>query len=304
MDQLLSPYALVVVGIFLALAAGTWLAIRRFLSRRKRYIDELERTNPVLTRTPFHDSSEQFKQQAKRGLKNRFTIINRVVFVSIGLGLLLLVFVPFMDELPQAVISVLVTSSAVIVGIAAKPLIENFLSGIVITTSKKLNIGDTVLVDGHYGTIEDITTTHTVVKVWDWRRFLIPNREMLDQKILSYSLFDSWHWVNVEFTVSPKADLKLVRQLAVSIAADNPYSEDVEPPSFWIREVDRNMVKCWVAAWASSPARSWELASEVRTELVIALQEHGIETHTYYHQLTSDAPLSNQHPAQGSRLVQ
>lgn len=47
-------------------------------------------------------------------------------------------------------------------------------------------------------------------------------------------------------------------------------------------ELNKDCVVCWIAAWASSPARSWELRSGIKTELVIALREHGIETHVNY----------------------
>ncbi len=280
----ISPEIFIVLAVSIALVVTTGVAlwIRAFVRKRRAYIDDIEKTNPVITNTPVDDPTELFKKRAKKGLKTRFSILNRVVYSLIAVGLALLIIIPFQNELPQALISIFVTSSAIIVGIAAKPLIENFLSGLVITASKKLNVGDTVMIEGMYGTIEDITTTHTVIKIWDWRRYLIPNREVLDQKIISYSLFDEWHWAQVEFSVSPRADLRKVREIAIGIASENSFAEDFESPSFWIMELNKDCVVCWIAAWASSPARSWELRSGIKTELVIALREHGIETHVNY----------------------
>jgi small-conductance mechanosensitive channel len=56
-----------------------------------------------------------------------------------------------------------------------------------------------VLVEGFYGTIEDVTLTHTVVKIWDWRRYVIPDARMLSDPFVSASLFDPFVWSSVEF---------------------------------------------------------------------------------------------------------
>ncbi|MFT6513086.1 MAG: hypothetical protein ACJAX1_001659, partial [Neolewinella sp.] len=40
-----------------------------------------------------------------------------------------------------------------------------------------------------------------------------------------------------------------------------------------------NHYKCWVAAWSDSPAKAWELGNDIRSALVNAFQQHGIQTH-------------------------
>jgi small-conductance mechanosensitive channel len=210
--------------------------------------------------------------------------------VAIMLGVVLVMIAatfPFVDQLPQAVISILVGSAAIITGMAAKPFIENFLSGIAITASKMLNIGDTIVMNGNYGTIEDISPTHTVVKLWDWRRFVIPNTQMINQEFVNYSLQDKWLWAHIEFYVSPDSDLRQVKEIAENAARKSPHFHDFEGPSFWVMDAEKDGIKCWLAAWAASPAEAWELKADMRTELILQFQQAGIKSHLNYFQVSS-----------------
>ncbi len=269
------------------------LALSRWLRRREAYINDIQKVNPVLTQSPLQHPKQNFRKRAKRGLKKRFSIFTRLFYVLLILLAAAVIIIPYIDKFPQAIVSIIITSSAIIIGIAGKPIVENFLSGIVITFSKKINIGDTVLIDDHYGTIEDITSTSTVIKLWDWRRLIIPNTQMLTQRLISYTLFDSWHWSHVEFTVEPSANLKIVKKVSLDIAKHNRFAEAIEEPSFWVMETHREYVKCWVAVWTNSPARSWELRSEILSEIIISLSELGIHTHANNLNIINEGYLEN-----------
>jgi small-conductance mechanosensitive channel len=95
----------------------------------------------------------------------------------------------------------------VILGIASRPWIENIIAGLVLSYSKALNIGDTVLIQDHYGTIEDINFTYTILKIWDWRRFVIPNQVMLREDFVNYTLNEDFYWAKINLWVGHDADL-------------------------------------------------------------------------------------------------
>lgn len=57
----------------------------------------------------------------------------------------------------------------------------------VISFSKHFLTGDTVTLDSQYGTIEDISLTHTTIKLWDWQRYVVPNHRMLSKEVINHS---------------------------------------------------------------------------------------------------------------------
>jgi small-conductance mechanosensitive channel len=183
-------------------------------------------------------------------------------------------------------LSFLVALAIAIVGIAARPLIENFISGIVLSFSRQLRVGDTVLLnDEHYGTVEDINPTHTVVKLWDWRRYVIPNSSMLQKEIISYSHKDDYLWTHISFHVTPRAKIEDVERLAIAAGRECAFMADYEPPQFWVRELLPESTLCWLALWARKPEDAWYLRAEVRKILLQKLQAAGIETQLQTHRV-------------------
>ncbi|MDC7225057.1 MAG: mechanosensitive ion channel [Spirochaetales bacterium] len=286
--QNLIIYLIISLGVIAILTIIILILIRISLRKRTELIEKIKVSETGGSRTPFRKSSRTFKKEAKEHLRERFSIFKRVAITVSVISVLLLTSIPFMDRLPQAFISILVGSTAIITGMAAKPFIENFLSGIAITMSKMLKIGDTIIINDNYGTIEDISPTHTVVKIWNWRRYVIPNSAMINSDFVNLSLNDKWLWAHVEFFVSYEANIKKVKEIALATVLECAHYNDVEPPSFWVMKTEKEGIKCWVAAWATSPAGAWEIEAEIRTNLVINFQENNIQSHINYHKVQAE----------------
>lgn len=289
MDALLQGHRIIylgsVTGAFLVLYWVLTRIINRNEERRLSSVAEKSRFVAVARSTPVRNLTQRARGTARASIDLRFSIIRRVLI----LGLVLLWFVafiyPLIGSLPQTMLTMMVTAGAVLIGIAARPYVENVISGIVITFSRQLNLGDTVVMGDNYGIVEDISITHTVIKLWDWRRHVIPNSTMLQKEFINYSLQDSYQWAYVEFWVSYDADVELVKQIAIRTARENRYTRDEDEPRFWIMDMFKEGIRCWVTAWAHSPAEAWVMRTEIRTALVLELREHGIKTHLHHHHL-------------------
>ncbi|MDC7234041.1 MAG: mechanosensitive ion channel [Spirochaetales bacterium] len=288
-NQELLIYLLISLAVISALIIVIQVFIKVSLRKRTELIEKIKETNAVETETPLKKSSRAFKREAKKHLRERFSIFKRVAISVSVISVLLISSIPFIDRLPQAIISILVGSAAIITGMAAKPFIENFLSGIAITVSKMLKIGDTIIINDNYGTIEDISPTHTVIKIWNWRRYVIPNSAMINTDFVNLTLNDKWLWSHVEFFVSYESNIREIREIALATVLECDHYNDVEPPSFWVMKTEKDSIKCWVASWATSPAGAWELEAEIRTNLIMKFQEKGIQSHINYHNLNEKA---------------
>jgi small-conductance mechanosensitive channel len=102
-------------------------------------------------------------------------ILQRVAALLIGivtLGLALLT----IAEVRQWGLSLLASAGVVgiIAGLALQPFLTNMMAGIQIATAQPIRLDDAVIVEGEAGVIEEITSTYVVVKLWDWRRMVLP----------------------------------------------------------------------------------------------------------------------------------
>ncbi|ETR68789.1 MAG: MscS mechanosensitive ion channel, partial [Candidatus Magnetoglobus multicellularis str. Araruama] len=244
-------------------------------------IKKLKPSEAAKTETPLDKPEKEAKETAVESIEHRFSIIRRVsFFLIVTIWFIALIF-PFLNKIPATLISILIASSGIILGIASRPLIENMISGIVISFSHPVRIGDTVIIDNNYGNIEDITITHTIVKVWNWRRYIIPNSRMLSKEIINCTINDSYQWTHVEFFAAYDSDIEKIKALSISAALKSRYFANYEEPRFWIMEMDEKGYKCWIAAWTDSPVDAWELGNDIRTELIKQFRSNGIKTHKF-----------------------
>ncbi len=268
-----------ITGIFLV----WWLRkkVSSVEDQRVSRLAKITRFDAVRTSSPFRNPFKKAKERAQERIEHRFSVIKHaamfLIFTLWGIGLIF----PFLHSIPATLISLIMAMFTVFIGIAAKPYIENMISGIVISFSQHLRVGDTVILDDHYGTVEDISLTHTIIKQWDWQRYIIPNSRMLTKEMLNLTLYDPFVWAYVEFWVDYNADLQQVQDIAVSVMSANIYFANYEPPQFWVMDMSQQGLRCWIAGWTNSPVDAWMLKVETRSALVKAFQEAGIPTHCY-----------------------
>jgi small-conductance mechanosensitive channel len=278
------------IGLFaLWWAKSTLLKIKSNRSKRVRKLanfDSIETTAPV-------GQGERWEiDTAVENIENRFSIIGKITFFLILIIWGVALAFPFLNSIPAALISVLVAVLSVVLGIAARPLIENIIAGMVISFSKAVRVGDTVIIDDNYGTVEDISLNHTIIKLWNWKRLIIPSSKMLSKEVLSLTYHDSYIWVHISFYVSYDTSLELVKQMAIEAVQESNNYVSQESPGFWVMEMEKDAYQCWVAGWTNSATKAWNLASDIRTGVAMKFQANGIRAQRFNVDMSSQ-PLKS-----------
>jgi len=274
-------YALIVAVTGILIVHRVYRELRLAQQERLDWLEKLRRFDAVRTESPIDNPVEEARRRALGSVETRFSIIRAIIIPGIIFFFLLLLGIPVLSELPATILSLLVALLAVVTGIAAKPPLENLIAGVVISLARPFRIGDTVLVYDHFGTVEDISISHTIIKVWDWRRLMVPNSRMLSTQFINYSIVDRFQWAYVEFWVATTANLHNVEAIATHVAKESTNYAGYEEPRFWVMELGREGIRCWIAAWADTPSAAWQLSHDIRTKLAMELQSAGIPTHIH-----------------------
>ncbi|MGL5830953.1 MAG: mechanosensitive ion channel domain-containing protein [Candidatus Altimarinota bacterium] len=79
----------------------------------------------------------------------------------------------------------IVAAAAFGVGFASQDLIMNLIAGVMILAAKHYTIGDVISVNGTIGRIVEIQTRATIIKAFDGTKIIIPNSELLKNKVIN-----------------------------------------------------------------------------------------------------------------------
>jgi len=77
--------------------------------------------------------------------------------------------------------------AGLVLGLAAQKSISTLLAGIQLSITQPIRIGDQVVVENEFGTVEAISLTYVVLRVWDQRRLVIPITQFLDKPFQNWS---------------------------------------------------------------------------------------------------------------------
>jgi small-conductance mechanosensitive channel len=159
--------------------------------------------------------------------------------------------------------------TALVVGFAAKSTLANLVSGFFLAIYRPFRIGDMVTIEDEYGTVEDITLRHTVVRTWEHKRLIIPNEKIDAATLINYSIIDPKMLCIVELGVSYDTEIDLARRLVLEEARNCPYRmQHAEDP--WVRVIGHNdfsiglRLYMWVPNVDNSYLAKWWLLEYIK----------------------------------------
>jgi small-conductance mechanosensitive channel len=153
------------------------------------------------------------------------------------------------------------------IGFGLQKIVANFISGIILLADKSVKPGDLVTIGDSQGRISAMKTRYISVAAGDGREFLIPNEDLVTQKVTNWTYTDKNTLVKVNFGTNYEADPRLVCKLAIEIAAAAPRALKPKPPNCILTEFAEAGMKFSLTFWIADPDGMDNVKSDVMLEL-------------------------------------
>ena len=162
------------------------------------------------------------------------------------------------------------------IGFGLQKIVANFISGIILLVDKSVKPGDLVTIGDSSGRISAMKTRYISVAAGDGREFLIPNEDLVTQKVTNWTYTDKNTLVKVNFGANYDADPRLVCKLATEIAAAAPRATKGKPPNCILTEFAEAGMKFSLTFWIADPDGMDNVKSDVMLALWDAFKREGI----------------------------
>jgi len=156
------------------------------------------------------------------------------------------------------------------VGFGLQKIVANFVSGIILLADKSVKPGDLVTIGDNFGRISAMNTRYISVAAGDGREFLIPNEDLVTQKVTNWTYTNKDTLVRISFNTNYDADPRAVVKLAVEIAAQTPRVAELKPPSCILAEFTERGMRFSLTFWIADPYAGMD---NVKSDVMIALWE-------------------------------
>ena len=160
------------------------------------------------------------RQGVRRAVIYRINRLFQYLILTIGL-IVALVFLGF----DMSNLILLAGALGVGLGFGLQSIFNNFISGIIILFQSQLKVGDYIeLESGLRGEIREINVRSTVLMTNDGLEVLIPNSELINTKVINWTLRDPYRRLRINFGVAYETDIDKMKEFIIEAAKKVPHT--------------------------------------------------------------------------------
>ena len=200
-------------------------------------------------------------------------ILQRAAVVLIGLITVALALMTI-GAVRQWGVSLLASAGVVgiIAGLALQPYLTNLIAGIQIATAQPIRIDDAVIVEGEWGTVEEITSTYVVIKLWDWRRMILPLSYFIEKPFQNWTRETSRLIGTAMLYVDYEAPMDRLRAELERICKASPLW-DGDVVNLQVTDITDRVAQVRCLASARSAPVAFDLRCEIREKMLAFMRD-------------------------------
>jgi len=198
------------------------------------------------------------------------TVEGVVVLITAGAALMTF------DAVRQYGVSLFASAgvAGIVAGLAARPVLSNLIAGVQIAMTQPIRLEDAVIVENEWGNVEEIGSTYVVVRLWDWRRMVLPLTYFIEKPFQNWTRETSALIGTAFIYVDYRAPVARIRDKLDEIVKQSS-NWDGRVINLQVTDAKEATIELRCLASAPSAGAAFNLRCEIREKLVDFLQrEH------------------------------
>jgi small-conductance mechanosensitive channel len=205
--------------------------------------------------------------QVLAGKLLRITLVTLAVVVALGaVGIDLTAFAVFSGAI------------GVGVGFGLQKVVSNLISGVILLLDRSIKPGDVIEIEGTYGWITKLNARYASVVTRDGTEFLIPNEDLITQRVVNWSYSSDLVRLRVPVGVAYDTDVRQAIRLCLDAVSAVPRALKDPAPTCLLMGFGDSSVNLELRFWIRDPRNGTRnVRSEVLLNIWDRFQAHGIE---------------------------
>ncbi|MEM7761043.1 MAG: mechanosensitive ion channel domain-containing protein [Cyanobacteria bacterium P01_A01_bin.40] len=236
----------------LGLTIATWFVIKTIVNLVKQFILKKSITEPAI--------------------QDLITICLQYTFTTLGLIILWQSW-----GIDVAALAIAASVLGVGIGFGLQNIANNFISGLILTLERPIKVGDLIKVDDLIGTVSNIGSRSTEILTQDHLTIIIPNSQLLDNRLINWNHQDSLSRLRIPIGVSYNSEPRKVRAALLSAAKNHSEVLRAPRPQILFQKFNDSSLDFELLVWIKDPKKQFRIVSDLNYLIMVSLRRYEIE---------------------------
>ncbi len=179
--------------------------------------------------------------------------------------------------LDVASITIVASVLGVGIGFGLQNITNDFISGVIITLERPIQLTDFVQVGELLGTVERIGARSTEIRTLDHVSIIVPNSRFLVNQVINWTHNDPISRIKIPVGVAYGSDVERVKIALLEAARSHPDVLLRPRPQVWFQEFAESAMKFELLVWTGEPKKQFILKSDLNYLIEKALRRHQVQ---------------------------
>lgn len=208
----------------------------------------------------------------RKGGLGSWLLIIRISIISIG------VLVAFAAVgIPMDRLTIILSALSVGIGFGLQNLVNNLVSGLIISVEKPVNVGDTVEIGGQSGTVKSIGFRSSILTTVAGADVVIPNGEVLNQHLVNWTRENNSRSVDIPLGVAYGTNLEHAMKILQELPGKDERILPFPKPSVIVKQFNSSSIDLQLSFWVRNITDAVKVKSDIILGIDRAFKENSIK---------------------------
>ncbi|AFY67145.1 mechanosensitive ion channel domain-containing protein [Geitlerinema sp. PCC 7407] len=245
-------YSALQLLLLLGFTVGLWFAVRALTRLFKAY---------VLARTG-----------ADSAMQEVIAVLTQYILMFLGLIVLLQIW-----GLDVGSLAILASVLGVGIGFGLQNIANNFISGLIITLERPIQVGDFVKVGELVGVVDRIGARSTEIRTLDQVTIIVPNSRFLESEVINWNHGNPVSRIKLPLGVAYGSEIERVQAALLEAAKEHPDVLVSPTPQVWFKGFGDSALNFELLVWIGEPKKQDRIKSDLYYRIEVNLRRYGVE---------------------------
>jgi potassium efflux system protein len=152
--------------------------------------------------------------------------------------------------IPLDKVTIIIGALGVGIGLGLQNIVNNLVSGVILAIERPIQVGDTIEISGNTGKVKEIGIRSSRIVTPDGAEIIIPNGDMLSQKLTNWTLNNTHLRVELNIKLADGANLDRAKEIISAILKNNQDIMPAPEPQLLFKNINQSGADLQILFWA------------------------------------------------------